>query len=125
MYCASCGSNKVEANNLCASCAHEIRKAARVKVKVVKPVKRISDKEAKRLAKYHKLREGYLNAHLLCQAKIKDVCTLIATEIHHTAKRVGDNLTDVESFLAVCPHCHRHIESVMSANERRGKGFLK
>lgn len=125
IYC-ECG-NVVENRETgrCASCAHAVRKAAKVKQKIVQPVKKVSEKEAKRLIEYSKLQKEYLAAHLICQAKIKDVCTGIANQVHHTAKRIGDNLLDVESFLAVCPDCHVAIETMLSASERREKGFLK
>jgi hypothetical protein len=59
--------------------------------------------------KYKILREIYLFNHPLCE-----VCSLLgkdpspATQIHHKARR-GVNHNKIETFMATCFYCHRHI----------------
>jgi len=126
--CSSCGSNKVEANSLCASCNHMLRKSERQALKdaskVKKPVKKVSPKHRKELADYTVQRSHFLSAHIECMARVSPQCDGHACEIHHSAKR-GANLLNIETFVAVCRPCHLFIETVMSAEERREKGLLK
>lgn len=124
MYC-DCG-NPVENRDTgkCGSCSQAARKAAKVKVKVVTPPKRVSEKEAKRLAEYAPIRAGQLKEHPYCQLKLQG-CEGKATSVHHTKKRLGVNLTDKESLLSACDNCHYLCEFVLSAAERREKGLLK
>lgn len=124
--CSHCGSIKVEANGLCASCAHEFRKQARnaSKVKVVVAPRKVSKKMAKDLQDYSVQRKQYLAGHTECEARVSPNCDGDSCEVHHSAKR-GSNLLNVDTFVATCRPCHIHIETVMSAEERREKGLLK
>jgi hypothetical protein len=90
----------------CASHNHAIRKAAKVKVKVVREVKRITEKRAKQNREYLEMREQFLDQYPMCQ--IKD-CTKKSTEIHHIKGKANDLLTNPENFLAICPDCHKEI----------------
>jgi ribosomal protein L40E len=66
-----------------------------------------------------KIRVKYLNDHKICQ-----VCSAKnSTEIHHTAGRRGEALTEVSNFLAVCRECHVKIE--MNREWAYEKGYLK
>lgn len=75
--------------------------------KSVAPIKPVSDKMTKELAKYRRLRSQYLEATPTCEVR---GCNRQATDIHHRRSR-GIYLCDVEYFLAVCRPCHLKIES--------------
>jgi len=125
MFCTSCGSNKVEANNLCASCAHDIRKSERneLKVKVVKSIRKVSPQMAKKLSEYEPKKRKHLSEHPECQVKLID-CEFIGVAVHHAEPR-ATGLNKEESFLTVCTPCHDKLHNLLSADERRQKGFLK
>ena len=121
--------------NLCATCSAADRKAERQAIKdslkkkptpiakATKPIKKVSDKMRKELKTYAQKRKEHLQAHPLCQIRL-DVCTGQAFEVHHSAKR-GANLNNEDTFMSACPECHTKVETVLSASERREKGFLK
>jgi len=94
--------------------------------KPTKPIAKVSKKEAKRLQEYSHKKKAHLQKHPDCQIRLMNVCqnNRETNAIHHSAKR-GKNLTNEETFLTACVHCHNHIEFVMSAEERRKRGFLK
>ena len=75
--------------------------------KSVAPIKPVSDKMTKELAKYRRLRSQYLEATPNCEVR---GCNRAATDIHHRRSR-GIYLCVVEYFLAVCRPCHLKIES--------------
>lgn len=124
--CPHCGSMKVERNGYCATANFEARKAEREskKVKVVTPIRKVSAKQAKELHDYSVQRRQYLAGHTECEARVSPNCDGSSVEIHHSAKR-GSNLLNVDTFVATCRPCHIHIETVMSAEERREKGLLR
>ena len=84
-------------------------------------IKQVSTKQAAALREYHKVRKQYLANHLYCKAKLNG-CQTVASDIHHTAGR-GTNLSNVDTFLAVCRNCHRIIED--NPTEAVKKGFSK
>lgn len=108
----------------CASCAHAKRKEERAKQKGKKvyKIRKVSKKQSKELKSYSKVREEYLKDHPFCELKLVG-CTMQATDIHHTAKR-GKALNSKETFISACRHCHTILETKLSAQERREKGFL-
>lgn len=59
---------------------------------------------AKNNKEYLALREAFLNEHFWCQVCKEE----IAMEVHHKAGR-RENLLKIETWLAVCPGCHRII----------------
>jgi hypothetical protein len=82
------------------------------------PVKKISDKRAKESKIYFKLREDFLGKNPKCQlcTPLKEhlgvaapKCNGIATEIHHTEGRTGNNYLNVSTWLASGSGCHRFI----------------
>lgn len=71
------------------------------------PVKKVSDKERVRQQAYRKQRIEFLKSRQNCE-----VCgTCGDLSVHHKAGRIGDNLTDQSTFLAVCIPCHEKIET--------------
>lgn len=70
-------------------------------------MKKVSDKQAKRLREYAKVRKKYMSEHDICEVK---ECNRTATDIHHRKGRIGSLLTDTVYFMAVCRQCHRIIE---------------
>jgi hypothetical protein len=109
----------------CASHNAMDRKLAKVamKEKKVYLIPKVSNKMAVDLRLYYKKREAHLKKHPSCQIKLIG-CTGKATTVHHSAKR-GKNLTNEETFMSGCGHCHHLVETKLSAKERREKGFLK
>lgn len=106
--CVECDNPKVENQDtgLCASCGAARRKQDRIKPKIVKPVKKVTEKRAKQNQEYAKLRKEYLEVYPVCEVV---ECHNKSKEIHHMAGRDGDKLTDPDNFLAVCPSCHHKI----------------
>lgn len=79
------------------------------KQEVIKPAKPIAKKSEglkEEMKKYTKLAKLFLAMHTKCA-----VCKTVRSQcIHHMAGRVGENLRDRKTFLAVCFDCHRKIE---------------
>lgn len=124
MYCKCGNPSENRSTGDCASCAHAKRKEERAKRKGKKvyKIRKVSTKQAKELRTYSKVREEYLKDHPFCQLKLVG-CMIKATDIHHIHKR-GKSLNSTETFLAACRHCHTILETKLSAQERREKGFL-
>jgi hypothetical protein len=112
MYC-HCG--KIVENKdlgLCASCAHELRKAERQTLKEKKPINKVSDKRGSELKQYAAIRQKFL-LNKWCQLHGRNC---IPSEIHHAKGRVGVNenglpmLLDVRYFVPLCREAHKFIE---------------
>jgi hypothetical protein len=112
----------------CGTHNHQLRKQAREEAKLKKTyvIPKVSKKMGKQLKTYSEKKKEHLEKHPDCQIKILGVCSnnRETNSIHHSAKR-GANLTNEETFLTACIPCHNYIEFVMSAKERREKGFLR
>lgn len=103
---------------LCASCGAAMRKAERQskKVKIVSPVKKITQKRAAQTVEYTKLRREYLALYPVCEVP---ECNIKATEIHHQKGKENDMLLDTNYFMAVCPgHHHEFTEHSNNAIEK-------
>lgn len=119
-------SNLVEGRtDMCGSHNFEQRRADKraLNVKMVQPVKKVSSKRAEEKVKYDALRIIHLREFPECQVKLKDICTKKATTIHHAGKR-GKNYLNRSTFLSACMECHDHLETKLTASERREKGLL-
>lgn len=101
--------NPVEnkSTGLCASCGHAMRKAERQasKVRIVSPIKKITQKRAAQTVEYTKLRREYLALYPVCEVP---ECNLKATEIHHQKGKTNDLLLDTNYFMSVC-HGHHKV----------------
>lgn len=106
--CVRCETRRIENKDtgLCATCSHDDRKSERAQSKVVKPVKKVSDKRNIQNQEYARLRDQYLEAYPACEVV---ECNNRSNQIHHMAGRENEKLTDINHFLAVCPDCHRKI----------------
>ena len=60
------------------------------------------------LKEYKIVRDLFLKENVFCEAGLKG-CQVKSSEVHHKRGR-GKNLCNVETFLAVCRHCHDLIE---------------
>lgn len=115
----------VEGNtSLCATHNFEQRKAEKnaAKVKIQKPVNKVSESRADELKLYPKKKKAFLLHKMACEVKLQG-CTLTATDIHHCSTSGKDFLNE-DTWTAVCRSCHVIIETKMSAEERRSKGLL-
>lgn len=108
--CVRCETRWIENKDtgLCASCSHDDRKAERTKPKVVKPVKKITEKRNIQNQEYARLRDQYLKVYPACEVR---ECHNKSNQIHHVNGREGEKLTDTNFFLAVCPDCHSKIHA--------------
>lgn len=86
-------------------------------------VAKVSSKRKETLKSYTPLRKQFLEENPVCQAKILSVCEGPSESIHHCSTSELDFL-EVSTWKAVCLPCHRYIETMMSAEERRKKGLL-
>ncbi len=66
-------------------------------------LKAFSNRKREENEKYKVARNLYFNLHPDCE-----VCGCPATDIHHKAKR-GNNLYNMETFMATCRLCHNRI----------------
>lgn len=98
--------NICEGNSLhCASHNYHIRKAEREakKVKIVRPVNKVSEKRAGQNAQYMKLRNEYLALYPMCE--VED-CDQRSQDVHHQRGKEGERLLDTNFFMAVCRNHH-------------------
>ncbi len=87
-----------------------------------KAIKKVSDKRKKENDEYKPLREKYLLDHPECELKMLN-CTIVATQIHHCSMSHLDFL-NIHTWKGGCDSCHKIVERVLSAKERRDKGLL-
>lgn len=108
--CVRCELRRVENkdNGLCATCGLELRKQERTQAKVVKPIKKVSDKRNKQNQEYARLRDEYLKLYPACEVR---ECNNRSNQIHHVMGREGEKLTNPSYFLAICPDCHTKIHA--------------
>lgn len=71
------------------------------------PIPKVSKKRQSKEREYQKLRRAFLEKNPVCQVK---ECRRFANDVHHKKARIGDLLTDVSHFMAVCRLCHQKIE---------------
>jgi hypothetical protein len=124
MYCELTeGCENFKEGNMpgCPSCNHAARKASKVKVKVVTPVKKMTQKKADELAKYPGLKRQYIAVHPICEVVLTG-CTFNSIQIHHCSIS-AKNFLNTDTWLAVCPNCHKFVED-MPAEKRRELGWL-
>lgn len=88
------------------------------------PIAKQSDSEKDRHKEYKPLRKEFLSRpeNLRCALKMEG-CQGIATEVHHTRGREGDQLTNVSDWLASCRHCNGEVEK--KHQEAKEKGLKK
>jgi hypothetical protein len=84
-------------------------------------IKQISNKQAAMLQEYAQVRKAFLAEHLYCEANLTG-CLTVASQVHHKQGR-GANLSNADTFLAVCGVCHRYIED--NPAEAVKNGFSK
>lgn len=91
----------------------EIKKASSIK-----QIPKVSPKMKVRLREYQRLKKEYLKLHPFCEVLL---CKSKATDIHHKAGRIGENLINTDNFLAVCRHHHTQIE--LHPHESKEQGY--
>lgn len=58
-----------------------------------------------------------------CKLKMDDGCMKIATAVHHTVGRIGNNLTDQSKWMPSCTYCNNAAEEKDA--EAREKGVKR
>ena len=94
-------------------------------------IRQVSKKMARKLAVYRVKREKFLAERDRCEIGpvlwnaniLESNCEYSGVEVHHVARRLGENLNDERTWLATCQNCHRYCES--HANIARQLGLLK
>lgn len=66
----------------------------------------VSEKQARRLKEYRKLRDAYMEVHRVCEVR---GCNRPSEDLHHMLPRAY-HLLDTDVFMAVCRGCHERIE---------------
>ena len=122
-----CDNYKEGNTDYCATHNLFLRKQAKEALKPqkqIKPIAQTSKKMAKNLRTYSEKKKKHLEEHPDCQLRLLGCTNNRETNtIHHSGKR-GANLNKEELFLTACDYCHNYVERVMSAADRREKGFL-
>ncbi len=108
---------------ICATHNQQRRRAEKdsKKVKIVKPVKKVSESRAKELTEYPKLKRQYLEHKMICEIRLEG-CTKNATEIHHVSLS-AKNFLNTNTWMGSCQSCHRAAEN-LSSEQRRSLGLL-
>ena len=118
--CDECGelsviwkSSGTGGRKLCKQCSNTgVAKLSSIKPTAkAKPIPPRSQKRTKEEKIYMAKRYIYLTEHPMCEAHISGICLKHASEIHHKAGKIGDDLIDETNFLAVCRECHNYIEN--------------
>ena len=124
LECIDCGGGPIEANDRCASCNAAHRKSERnsKKVKVVAPIKKVSESRSAELVEYRKLRKDFLLHRMLCELRFPG-CFLTSSQVHHNSLS-AINFLNTATWSAVCANCHKKLETEMSAEDRRQLGLL-
>lgn len=78
-----------------------------VKNKKVATIKPISDKKAKELQVYRRVRDKYMKEHPICEYP---GCHSTNITLHHMAGRVGLDLINIGNFKSLCVAHHRWVE---------------
>lgn len=81
-----------------------------IKPKKVYVIPKVSDKQKKINAAYAVLRKAFLKRKPHCEAQLRD-CTYVATQCHHSKGRIGKNMLDDSTYVALCHNCHTLIEN--------------
>ena len=92
---------------LCKVCAFKVSGTPKKNKSPLKRIKSVSTKKLSVLAEYRALRDAYLKEHKICE---HPECKSPSEDLHHAKGRVGDLLTDVRYFKALCRRCHRWVE---------------
>lgn len=103
--CLDCNKPYIFSKGLCQSCW---------KINYMKPIRKISFKQQVRNAEYKIVRDQFIKDNPICQANINNEhtkCTKEATDVHHQIGRIGERLTDVKNFIALCRNCHVFAEN--------------
>ena len=92
----------------CYTCeqAERKRKQNASKVKVVKPIRKVSVKRAAEEREYYKLEKQFLEDNPCCGVK---ECYERSTQCHHKKGRENDLLLEVQWFFPVCAVHHEKI----------------
>lgn len=86
--------------------------------------KKLPSRSSKRIKQdqiYSKKRKEFLAKYPMCQAHLPQVCTQVATDIHHMKGRVGDLYLNETYWLPLCRGCHYWVE--MRPEEAKALGF--
>ena len=75
------------------------------------PIARQSKKREREDREYSRERKKFLEENRVCQARVPDICGLLANQVQHKRGRVGADYLDRSLWLAVCGRCHEYIES--------------
>lgn len=87
-----------------------------------KRLRKVSPKRVRENRIYARLRKVFLVENPICDAALLElpvVCTGLATEIHHKARR-GRNYLKTETWAGLCANCHRWTEENGKAAEKLG-----
>ena len=108
---------------ICATHNAEKRKAEREakKVKIIKPIKKMSAKRAEQVPVYSKLKMAFLEDKMMCELQFEG-CFKLATQIHHVSKS-DLNFLNTETWKRACANCHP-IAEALPAEQRREMGLL-
>lgn len=123
MIKCTCGYYNDQSAAKCGLCEKTLKEAQVKELKKFrqKSIKRVSDGrdiENQLLAMFVK---GWLICNPYCQIEVKGICTEQATEVHHSAGRIGyydewarqnniSLLLDIRFFKSGCSTCHRYAE---------------
>lgn len=115
--CVTCGSEFRKFKTTDKFCSPQCAKIVSTRTKPRKKIAPISDSMVMKLKEYRLVRDEFMRLHPKCQ-----ICGKESTDLHHKNGRIGSNLTDVKTFMALCRKCHREVHD--NPKLARGKGYL-
>lgn len=99
---AICKNGHIVSGGYCSICEEKPEK------RKPKPLRKVSVKRVTENKEYTKVREAYLKVFPVCEVYN---CNNKSDQIHHKKGRIGELLTDINFFMAVCDTCHKYIET--------------
>lgn len=98
----------------CAQQTQSVKKPTSIKPHQLPKTTKIAYRSKKRTSEerqYAKDRRVFLQEHPNCCARIPGICTIKATEVHHSKGRIGDLLLDQRFWKNLCHECHVWVEN--------------
>lgn len=112
-----CENNHIISGKYCPIC-----NSGKTEKKVPKQIRKVSLRRVEQNADYSFVRRIFLEIHPVCEVHN---CLCKSEDVHHKKGRLGELLTNITHFLAVCRTCHKYIEEHPDWAKERGYSELR